>query len=111
MVKDDSKMSDTKLTRAGSVKPKLSPRRDFGPAQDFPRRQYSLKATSGSSPGGRPNLRGIRKKRATTSAEDVLITILSPKVILDTLQVFLSFETFLCFNSKATLQGPPQQSE
>ena len=82
MVKDDSKMNDTKLTRAGSVKPKLSPRRDFGPAQDFPRRQYSLKATSGSNPGARPNLRGIRKKRATTSAEDVLITILSPKVIL-----------------------------
>lgn len=33
-------MSDQKeVTRSGSIKPKLSPRRDFGPAQDFPCRQ------------------------------------------------------------------------
>ena len=80
-----TKMSDQKLTRAGSVKPlKLSPRRDFGPAQDFPRRQYSLKASASSvSNGGgkKLHLLGIRKKKVSNNTEDVLTTVFSTKVI------------------------------
>ena len=98
-------MSDhSKLTRAGSVKPlKLSPRRDFGPAQDFPtRRQYSLKGKASlSSPkddeidanskdgGGKKQLHmcaGIIRKNNkkvannNAAAEDVLTTVFSTKV-------------------------------
>ena len=97
-------MSDhSKLTRAGSVKPlKLSPRRDFGPAQDFPtRRQYSLKGKASSSSskdheidansndgGGKKQfhmcagiIRKNNKKVANNNAaEDVLTTVFSTKV-------------------------------
>ena len=98
-------MSDhSKLTRAGSVKPlKLSPRRDFGPAQDFPtRRQYSLKGKASSSSskddeidanskdgGGKKQLHmcaGIIRKNNkkvannNAAAEDVLTTVFSTKV-------------------------------
>ena len=92
----------SKLTRAGSVKPlKLSPRRDFGPAQDFPtRRQYSLKGKASSSSkdhendansndgGGKKQLHlcaGIIRKNNKKVAnknttEDVLTTVFSTKV-------------------------------
>ena len=97
-------MSDhSKLTRAGSVKPlKLSPRRDFGPAQDFPtRRQYSLKGKASSSSskddeidanskdgGGKKQLhmcariirRNNKKVANNNAAEDVLTTVFSTKV-------------------------------
>ena len=97
-------MSDhSKLTRAGSVKPlKLSPRRDFGPAQDFPTRlQYSLKGKASSSSskdheidansndgGGKKQfhmcagiIRKNNKKVANNNAaEDVLTTVFSTKV-------------------------------
>ena len=97
-------MSDhSKLTRAGSVKPlKLSPRRDFGPAQDFPtRRQYSLKGKASSSSSkdheidansndgcGKKQfhvcagiIRKNNKKVANNNAaEDVLTTVFSTKV-------------------------------
>ena len=77
MAKNGSKMSsDHRLTRTNSVKPKLSPRRDFGPAQDFPRRQYSLKAGSNFS---RPHL-GLMKKKKTLTDQDILTNILSTKV-------------------------------
>ena len=78
MAKNGSKMSsEHRLTRTNSVKPKLSPRRDFGPAQDFPRRQYSLKA--GSNLNSRPHL-GLMKKKKTLTDQDILTNILSTKV-------------------------------
>ena len=92
-------MSDhSKLTRAGSVKPlKLCPRREFGPAQDFPRRQYSLKASAsvdskngGGSSGKKLHLLGIRKKKVANNTEDVLTTVFSTKVN------YLSVKTSLC---------------
>ena len=57
-----------RIVRSGSVKPaRLCPRREFGPAQDFPARQYSLKYS-----GGRP--------RPQPASKDVLSKVLTTKV-------------------------------
>ena len=104
-----TKMSDQKLTRAGSVKPlKLSPRRDFGPAQDFPRRQYSLKASASVSNGGgkKVHLLGIRKKKVSNNTEDVLTTVFSTKVIFK-----LSIKTYLHRESSHNTRTLEQQDE
>ena len=65
-----SSTEQRRMTRTGSLsKPKIVPRREFGPAQDLPVRQYSLRHNYKVTP---PHRR-IKKK-------DVLDTVLTTKV-------------------------------
>ena len=66
-----------RIARVGSAKPKLCPRREFGPAQDLPTRQYSLRYTAKSkSNGASPTL--FRQKNS--SKKDDLFSVLTTKV-------------------------------
>ena len=59
-----------RIVRSGSIKPtQLCPRREFGPAQDHPARQYSLKYYGGRS-----------RPQPASNTTDVLSKILSTKV-------------------------------
>lgn len=67
-----------RIARVGSAKPKLCPRREFGPAQDLPTRQYSLRYTAKSkSNGASPTL--FRQKNSSAKKDD-LFSVLTTKV-------------------------------
>ena len=73
------------LTRTNSFKPKLCPRREFGPAQDhFPTRQSSLRNTNHASGTRAPRLGQNRAK--TTSP---LVLCRKPRVQVDVLEEVL----------------------
>ena len=65
--------SDKKIARSGSVKPKLCPRREFGPAQDYyPTRQYSLKIHHGRATGNTRNSFEFKKSATEANKQDLL---------------------------------------
>ena len=68
-----------RIARVGSAKPKLCPRREFGPAQDPLPRQYSLRYTKSKSTGSSASSNTsplLRKK----DRKDALDSVLSTKV-------------------------------
>ena len=69
-----------RIARVGSAKPKLCPRREFGPAQDPLPRQYSLRYTKSKSAGSsQSNSSPLLKKK---DRRDALDSVLSTKVRL-----------------------------
>ena len=71
-----------RIARVGSAKPKLCPRREFGPAQDPLPRQYSLRYTKSKSAGSSQSSSNSSPLLRKKDRRDALDSVLSTKVRL-----------------------------